>query len=162
MRKWGFHLSSHSACELTHVSKEAPLQPQASSEQTDAEIRSQVSREMLLVHCQAWTCLSIVTLDCTSSAYRFLPKTFNEKKFLSTPSPTFILTKNPFLLALFQHCVSKSAEVIPLFLLFLHKMEGNIKLKVQTNGMIAIHQGDSTVTIYPLKMRGFIQDLGLA
>ena len=28
--------------------------------------------------------------------------------------------------------------------------------------MIAIHQGDSTVMIHPLKMRGFIQDLGLA
>ena len=41
-------------------------------------------------------------------------------------------------------------------------MEGNIKVKVQTNGMITIHQGDSTVTIHPLKMRGFIQDLGLA
>ena len=41
-------------------------------------------------------------------------------------------------------------------------MRGNIKVKVQTNGMIAIHQGDSTVTIHPLKMRGFIQDLGLA
>ena len=41
-------------------------------------------------------------------------------------------------------------------------MNGNIKVKVQTIGMIASHQGDSTVTIYPLKMRGFIQDLGLA
>ena len=35
-------------------------------------------------------------------------------------------------------------------------------MKVQTNGMIAIHQGDSRVTIYPLKIRRFIQDLGLA
>ena len=41
-------------------------------------------------------------------------------------------------------------------------MEGNIKVKVQTNGMIAIHQGDSTVMIHLLKMRRFIQDLGLA
>ena len=41
-------------------------------------------------------------------------------------------------------------------------MEGNIKVKVQTNGMIAIHQGDSTVTIHPLMMGGFIQDLELA
>ena len=41
-------------------------------------------------------------------------------------------------------------------------MEGNVKVKVQTNGMIPIHQGDSTVTIHPLKMRGFTQDLGLA
>ena len=37
-------------------------------------------------------------------------------------------------------------------------MEGKIKVKVQTSGMIAIHQGDSTVTIHPLKIRGFIQD----
>ena len=35
-------------------------------------------------------------------------------------------------------------------------------MKVQTNGVIAIHQEDSTVTIHTLKMRGFIQDLGLA
>ena len=41
-------------------------------------------------------------------------------------------------------------------------MEGNVKVKVQTNSTIAIHQGDSTVTIHPLKMHGFIQDLGLA
>ena len=41
-------------------------------------------------------------------------------------------------------------------------MEGNIKVKVQTNVVIAIHLGDSTVTINPLKMRRFIQDLGLA
>ena len=41
-------------------------------------------------------------------------------------------------------------------------MEGNIRVKVQTNGMIAIHQGDYTVTIHPLNMRGFIEDLGLA
>ena len=41
-------------------------------------------------------------------------------------------------------------------------MEGNINVKVQTNGMIAIHPGDSTVMIHPLKMRGFIQDLALA
>ena len=41
-------------------------------------------------------------------------------------------------------------------------MEGNIKVKVQTNGMIVIQQEASTVAIHPLKMRGFIQDLGLA
>ena len=41
-------------------------------------------------------------------------------------------------------------------------MEGNIKVKVQTNGRIVIHEGDSTVTIHPLKMLGFIQDFGLA
>ena len=41
-------------------------------------------------------------------------------------------------------------------------MEGNIKAKVQTNGIIAIHQVDSTMMIHPLKMRGFMQDLGLS
>ena len=35
-------------------------------------------------------------------------------------------------------------------------------MKVQTNVKIAIHQGDSTVTIHPLKTRGFIQNLELA
>ena len=39
-------------------------------------------------------------------------------------------------------------------------MEGNIKVKVQTKGMIAIHQGHSTVTILPLKCKD--SDLGLA
>ena len=41
-------------------------------------------------------------------------------------------------------------------------MEGYIKMKVKTNSMIIIYQGYSTVTIHPLKMRRFIQDLGLA
>ena len=41
-------------------------------------------------------------------------------------------------------------------------MEDNIKVKVQTNGMIAIYQEDSAVNIHPLKTGGFIQDLGLA
>ena len=39
-------------------------------------------------------------------------------------------------------------------------MEGNIKVKVQTKGMIAIHQEHSTVTILPLKCKD--SDLGLA
>ena len=52
--------------------------------------------------------------------------------------------------------------MLPLFLLFSRKMEGNIKVKVQTNDVIVIHQGDSTVTVHPLKMRGLMQDLGLA
>ena len=116
----------------------------------------------MTVHCHAWTCLSIVTYECKSPAKRFPPKTVNEKKFLSTQSLPFVLTKNQrlqhgplttlnlFLLTFFQHCVSKSADVLSLF------------LKVQTNDMIAIHQGDSTVTVHPLTMRRFIQDLGLA
>ena len=41
-------------------------------------------------------------------------------------------------------------------------MEGNIQVKGQTNGMITIHQENSTVTIHRLKKRGFIQDLELA
>ena len=41
-------------------------------------------------------------------------------------------------------------------------MKGNIKVKVQTKGMTVILQGNSTVTIHPLKIRGFIQYLGLA
>ena len=69
---------------------------------------------------------------------------------------------NPFFLILFQLCVWKCADGLPLFLLFSHKIAGKIKVKVQTNGMVAIHQGDSTVMIHPLKMPGFILDLGLA
>lgn len=46
-------------------------------------------------------------------------------------------------------------------------MEVNVKVKVQTNDMLAIYQGDSRVTIHPLKIhplkfREFIQDLELA
>ena len=37
-------------------------------------------------------------------------------------------------------------------------MASNNKVKIETNGMIAIHQGDSTETIHPLKIRGFIQN----
>ena len=40
-------------------------------------------------------------------------------------------------------------------------MEDVIKVNVQTNNIIAIQKGDSTVTIHPVKMCGFIQDLGL-
>ena len=86
-------LSSHSACELTYFFKETLLQPQASSEQADAVSRPQVNREVLPIHCQAWACPSIVTLECTSPAKRFPPKIVNEKKFLSTQSLTFVLTK---------------------------------------------------------------------
>ena len=54
-----------------------------------------MSREMLPVHCHAWTCLSIVTLECTSPAKRFPPKTVNEKKFISNQSLIFILSSYP-------------------------------------------------------------------
>ena len=60
------------------------LRCQTSSEQADAQSRPQVSSEMLPIHCRAWTCLSNATLDCTSPAKRFSPKTVNEKKLLST------------------------------------------------------------------------------
>ena len=40
--------------------------------------------EMLPIHCRAWACLSNATLECTSLAKRFPPKTVNAKKFLST------------------------------------------------------------------------------
>ena len=60
----------------------------------DYSCRPQVSREMLPVHCQASTCLSNATLECTSPAKRLPPKTVNEKKFLSIQSLTFILSKN--------------------------------------------------------------------
>ena len=131
------------------------LQRQASSEHADAQSRHQVSREMLLVHWQAWICLSIVTHEYTLTTKRFPPKTVNEKKFLSSQSVTFVFTKNQpdYWHILFQHCVSKSADGLLLFLLFSRKMDGNIKVKLQTNGVIAIDQGDSTVTIHPLKMR---------
>ena len=71
-----------------------PFLPQASSEQAEAQSRPQVSRQMPPIHCHDWTCLSIVTLERTSPAKRFPPKTVNENKFLSTQSLTFILTKN--------------------------------------------------------------------
>ena len=67
-----------------------PLIPQTSSEQADAGSSPQVGREMLPIHCQALTCLSIVTLECTSPA----KKAVNEKKFLFTQPLTFILTIN--------------------------------------------------------------------
>ena len=71
---------------------------QTSSKQADNQSRPQVSREMLLIHCQAWTCPFIVTLECTSPAKRLLSKTANEKKFLSTKSLTFTLPENQWTL----------------------------------------------------------------
>ena len=68
----------------TNSSRKTGLRPHASGEQADAQSRPQVSREMLPVHCHAWTCLSIATLECTSPAKRFPSKTVDEKKFLST------------------------------------------------------------------------------
>ena len=75
-------------------SSKMPVEMQASSEQADTQNRPEVCREMLHIHSHAWTCLSIVTLECTSPTKRFPPKTVNEKTSLSTQSLTFILTKN--------------------------------------------------------------------
>ena len=49
-------------------SRKVRLLLQVSSEQVDAQGRPQVSWEMLPIHCHAWTCLSIVTLEYKSSA----------------------------------------------------------------------------------------------
>ena len=86
----------------------ATQQPQVSNKQADAQISNeqvdaqsipQVSKEMLPVHCQAWTCLSSTTHECTSPAKRFPLKTVNEKNyFLYTQSMTFILTENQWTL----------------------------------------------------------------
>ena len=65
----------------TPSSRKTRLQPQVSREQADAQSRPQVNREILPIHCHTWTCLSIFTLECTSPAKRFRPKTANEKKF---------------------------------------------------------------------------------
>ena len=65
-------------------SRKVGLRGQASSEQADGPGKPHVNREMLPIHCHAWTCLSSATLECTSPAKRFPLKTVNEKKFLST------------------------------------------------------------------------------
>ena len=70
-------------------------------------VRPQVSREMLPVHCHAWTYLSIVTLECTSPAKRFLPKTVNEKKVLTTQSLAFILIENQYTLLKLTNTIKK-------------------------------------------------------
>ena len=51
-------------------SRKTRLSPQTSIEQADAQSRPQVSKEMLPVHWQDWTCLSNATLECTSPAKR--------------------------------------------------------------------------------------------
>ena len=75
-------------------SRKLRISLQASSEQADDQSRLQVNRKILPIYFHVWICLSIVTLECTSPAKRFPPKTINEKKFLSTQSLTFILTEN--------------------------------------------------------------------
>ena len=106
-------------------SRKMPVRMQALSEQANAQSRPQVCREMLPIHCHAWTCLSIVTLECTSPAKRFPPKTVNEKKFPSTQSLTFILTEHgpvKILNIFSSHPLSilrfEYADVLPLFCYF--------------------------------------------
>ena len=65
-------------------SRKTRVSGQASSEQANGQSKLQVSREMLPIHCHDSTCLSNATLECTSPAKRFFPKTVNEKKFLFT------------------------------------------------------------------------------
>ena len=78
----------------TNQQKQQESETIASSEQADAQSRPQVKRQMLPIHCHAWTCLSIVKLECISFAKRLPLKTVNENKFFSSESLTFILTKN--------------------------------------------------------------------
>ena len=74
-------------------SRKTRLRRQASNEQADAQSMSQVSREMLPIHCHGCSCLSNAMVEYTSPVKRFPPKTANEKKLLSTESLTFTLTK---------------------------------------------------------------------
>ena len=83
--------------EILHYiasNRKVKLSSQASSEQADTQSKPQVSIQMLSINFHAWAYLSIVMLECTLPAKRFPPKTVNEKKFLSTQSLIFILTKN--------------------------------------------------------------------
>ena len=79
VRKLEYDVSMPQVSRQITVGPADPARPlyQASSEYADA----------------TWTCLSIVTLECTSPAKRFPPKTVNEKKFHPTQSLTFILAK---------------------------------------------------------------------
>ena len=95
---------------LINSSRKILLPRQASSEQADVQSRPEVSREMLRIHCHAWTCLSIVMLECSSSAKRFLSKTVNEKKFLSSQSLTFILTDNQLKLLKLTNTIKKTEQ----------------------------------------------------
>ena len=63
----------------TPSSRKTRLQPQVLREQADVQSRPQVNREMLPIHFNAWSSLSIFTLEWTSPAKRFPPKTANEK-----------------------------------------------------------------------------------
>ena len=43
-------------------------------------LRPQVSRQMLSIYCQDWTCLSNAMLECTLPAMKFQLKTVSEKQ----------------------------------------------------------------------------------
>ena len=62
------------------------------------------------IHCHAWTWRSNATLECTSPAKRFTPKTVNEKKFLSTQSLAFILIINWWALPKLTNTIKKTDQ----------------------------------------------------
>ena len=76
-------------------SRKTPLSLQDPRKQADAQSRSQVSRQMLPIHCHAWTCLFIVTFECTSPTKRFPPKTAKWKEIPSNPTNTKKLNSAP-------------------------------------------------------------------
>ena len=118
------------------------------------------------IHCHAWVYITYYEIPAENSQWKEIPfysitgLYFNWQPIRLQHDLVKIL--NPFFLILFQLCVWKCADGLPLFLLFSCKIAGKIKVKVQTTGMTAIHQGDPTVMIHPPKMPGFIQYLGLA
>ena len=69
-------------------SRKTGLPPQVSSEQPDAQSRPQVGREMLPIHCHAWTCLSNATPECTSPTKRFPLKTASLNSTSTTKTRT--------------------------------------------------------------------------
>ena len=123
----GFETGS-SETKFKHISsRKMGLRPQTSSEQADVQSRPQVSREILPVldmpiHGHAWvyiTCQEIPDENCLWKGIPSYPITdlcFNQEPIRLQHGPLEIL--NPFLLILFQHCVSKSEDVLPLFLLY--------------------------------------------
>ena len=73
-------------------------------------------------HCHAWvyiTCWEIPPKNCQwkeISTYPITDLYFNQEPIKLQHGPLEIL--NPFFLILFQHCVLKSADMLPSFLLF--------------------------------------------
>ena len=140
-------------------------------------IRFQVSRQMQVgdacplplwdmpIHCHAWVYIifyEILIENCQWKETPFYSVTdlyFNQEPIRL--QQVSVKNLNLFFLTFLQQCFSKSADVLLSFLLFWCKMKCTIKEKLQTNGMIVIHQGYSTVKIHTLKMCGFMQDMVL-